>query len=238
MKYLLMCLFLYTGNCYAQTSSKTIIADGQAKVKIKPDVAILSLSVSKSDTIENAAMQKLNQEVQALSTILTKQGLDKSQIKIADYSIESNSYRDDNKKEFTASNTLKVELHVQEPVINQLLSAIEAQQLNDLEIAFDFRLSDSLKKKTRLLLVQQAITDAKANAVNIARALNVELKRIKQVAKKGDAILPYDNKIEFIRYTPPVVVEKLEDMRINSAFQQFEIEELDLTEEITIVYEI
>jgi uncharacterized protein YggE len=183
-------------------------------------------------------MQQLNQEVQQLARIMESQGFTKKQIKIADYSVSSSFDSEKKKREYTATNTLTVELHAQEQVINHMLTTIESEKLNDLDISFDYKLSDSLEKATHKLLVQQAIADAKANAETISEALKLELKRIKQVSKNGSALLYADTKIEYPLAPPPVVVEKLMDTRIGSSFQNFEVTEIDLSEEIIIIYEI
>lgn len=238
MKYLFLIFTLHASLCFGQTTLKTIVAEGNAKTRVKPDIALISLSIEKNDTSEALVMQQLNQEVEQLANMLEKQGFTKKQIKIADYSISSSFDSEKKKREYTAANSLTVEIHAQEQVINLILTTIEAEKLSDLDISFDYKLSDSLEKATRKLLVQQAIANAQANANNISQALKIELKRIRQVSKNGSPFLYADTKIEYTKFTPPVVVEKLMDTKIGSAFQNFEVTEIDLSEEITIVYEI
>jgi uncharacterized protein YggE len=224
-------------SAYSQsTSSNEITAEGGSKIKIKPDVAIFTLTVEKSDTIEKDAIKKLNLEVDELVKTLYSVGFTNSVIKIADYNISS-SLDDSNKKKYTASNVLKLEFGLDTKVIDALYKEIQEAGLSDLDVSYETQVSDSLEKNTRLILVQQALEDAKANAINISKSLNIKLINVKQVYKYKEESLDKPYRIETIKFTKPKFVDDAQ-VGSNTSFDKFEVADVELEEKITIVYEI
>jgi uncharacterized protein len=216
-------------------NTKDIIAEGGARMKISPDIATFTLTVEKTDTVETRAIEKLNQEVEALTKALVKIGFTHEAIRISDFDVSS-SVNDENQKKYTSSNALKLELTLDTKLINKIYNVLQTEKLSDLDIAFDTRISDSLEKKTRRLLVQRAIADAKANADNIAKALNIKIVGVKQVSKYAPALFD-QNKIEIVKFTPPQIVGDT-DIRYNTSFDKFQVEEVEIEEKITIIFEI
>ena len=213
-------------------------AEGGSKMKLRPDIAIFSLTVEKTDTIEKNAIKNLNIEIDALVKALYKLGFTNKTIKISDYDISSNNYRDEeDKKKYIASNALKLELEIDTKLIDALYGEIQKAELTDLDISFDTKVSDSLEKKTRLILVQQAIEDAKTNASNIAKSLDVKLVRVKQVSKYKEGLTNLAMEINLVKFTPPKVVSDTQIV-FNTSFDKFQVEDVELEEKITIVYEI
>lgn len=207
-------------------------------MKVRPDVAIFSLVVEKTDTIEKNAIKNLNVEIDALVNTLYKLGFTNKTIKISDYDVSSNSYRDDNdKKKYTASNSLKLEFQLDTKIIDALYKEIQEAGLSDLEISFDTKISDSLEKKIRVLLVRQAIEDAKDNANNIAKSLDIKLLRVRQVTKYREGLFNQTMEINMVKFTPPKVVGDTQIV-YNTSFDKFQVEDVELEEKITIVYEI
>jgi len=236
---LLFSLTFLTSTAFSQTKNTgEIIAEGGSKIKVRPDIAIFSLIVEKTDTIEKNAIKYLNIEIDALVNTLYKLGFTNKTIKISDYDVSSNNYRDDNdKKRYTATNSLKLEFILDTKLIDAVYKEIQEAELSDLEISFDTKVSDSLEKKTRILLVQQAIEDAKANANNIAKSLDVKLLRVRQVTKYREGLFNQTMEIDMVKFTPPKVVGDTQ-IAYNTSFDKFQVEDVELEEKITIVYEI
>ena len=234
---LLLGLTFFFSNIYSQSKNDNeIIAEGGSKIKVRPDLAILTLTVEKRDTIEKNAIKMLNLEIDELVKSLYKIGFTNKTIKISDYDISS--YQNDNeKKRYTASNILRVEFGLDTKLIDGLYKEIQQAELNDLDISFEAKVSDSLEKITRLKLVQEAIADAKLNATNISKALDIKLIRVKQVLKYKDGILGTPPVINQIKFTPPKVFADTQ-ISYNTSFDKFEVEDVELEEKITIVYEI
>ena len=231
---LFMILF---SNAYSQSQpTSEIVAEGGAKMKATPDLATFILTVEKLDTNEKAAIIQLNKAVDGLISSLSSIGFKNDNIKIASYDISSSVDRDDNKKTYTASNLLKINFRIDNKLIDALYSEVQQSGITDLDVSFETSLSDSLEKAIRLKLVQKAIADAKINAENMAAALGLRIGKVKQVQKYGAPMLE-DTKIEMVKFTPPVIKRDTEN-RFNTPFYKFEVEDVELDERITVIYEI
>lgn len=214
-----------------------ITAEGQAKMKVKPDIVIFTLSVEKEDTIEKNAIRLLNEEIQFLSQSLEKIGFPAKSIKISDYRVSTPGYNhDDQPKKYMASNTLKVEFWINNKLIDALYSEVQSKGFNDLDITYETKLSDSLERSVRTKLVQMAIEDAKANALNISKGLGLTIRKVKQVFKEN----PYSqlSLLTLSKFTPPKNSFAATDFSFKTPFDKFEVEETELEEKITIVYEV
>ncbi len=227
---------LLSTNAQSKNASE-MVAEGNAILKVKPDVAIFTLTVEKNDTIEKNVLKKLNDEIDFLVKSLYKIGFVNSSIKIADYNIESGIDYQDKKKRYTAKNSLKLEFNINTKIIDALYKEIEVAGINDLDVNYETKISDSLEKSTRSLLVRKAIADAQANAENIAQAINVKIIKVKQVLKYREAGLLSPADIKQVQFSPPVIKEDLE-ISSNTSFKEFELQEIEFEEKITLVYEI
>lgn len=242
--FVLISLFVFStglpvSGAFGQTKQTgEIVAEGGSKVKVGPDIAVITLTVEKTDSIEKHAIQNLNIEIEALVKSLNKLGFSNSAIKISEYDISSNSYRDDgDKKKYTASNILKLEFRLDSKVINAIYEEIQFAALSDLEVSFNAKVSAELEKKTRIALVQQAIEDARNNANTISKSLQIKLLRIRRVSKYREDLISPDSEIKQVQFTPPKVVG---DTKISyeTPFEKFQVEDVELEEKVTIVYEV
>lgn len=228
-------IILFTLSASAQIKpSNEIIVEGGAKIKIKPDLGIFTLTVQKSDTIEKVALSDLNKTVDGLIKSLNSIGLSNQNIKIADYDISSSI--EQRKKTYTVSNELQVDFRIDNKLIEAFYSEIQQAGIEDLDVSFTTNLSDSLENATRLKLVQKAIEDAKAKAANISQTLGIRIGKVKQVQKYGESLI-YSSKIEMVKFTPPVIKRDTQ-IKYNTAFDKIEVEDKELEERITIFFEI
>lgn len=228
-------LFYVSSYSQPQLSSNEIIAEGSAKMKVKPDIAVFTLTIDKSDTSEKRAIYKLNVAVDGLGKALNDIGISNSSIKISDYAVSSSYNQQTNRKTYAATNTLKLELEANNKLIDAIFNQIQKAGIQDLDIEFDSKLSDSLEKASRLTLVQLAIEDAKINSLVIAKALDVKLGSVKQVQKSATGTLLH--KIETAKFTAPQIKRDVEIM-YKTSFDKFELEEVELDEQITVIYTI
>lgn len=239
-KYILsfISFFLTIASFSQLANGNEIIADGTAKIRVKPDIALLMLSISKKDTSESKAIKKLNKEIDDLIKTLYKLGFTDKSIKIADYDISSSENDNNTIKTYEAKNSLNVKFGIDTKLINAFYNEVEASKLKDLDIRFETMISDSLEKATRQKIVQLAIDDAKQNAQNIAGALKIKLSGIKQVTK--NRYNEYKGTIarwEIVKFSPPKIVGATE-IKYSTSFDKFEVEEVELEESISIVFEI
>lgn len=223
-------------NSYSQTNNESLLtAEGIAKIKVTPDLAIFRITATKENTIEKTAIKELNQEIQKLQNVLLKLGFTESNIKISEYNISKSNYN--NKNEITVKNTLIINFVLNNKLIEAFYQEIQNESLEDLDIEFETQISEALELNTRQKLVKIAIDKAKNNAENMAIALNVKLNNVKKVSKyniQDDSSSPM--KVDEVKFKKPVIAKA--DEVVNTSFDKFQVEEIDLEETITIVYEI
>ena len=236
--FLLTALALFNFSAFSQNKKLAeITAEGSSRLKVKPDIVTFTLTIEKTDTIEKNVIKILNEEILSLSQSLEKLGFQNKSIKVSDYRVSS-SIDDDNKlKRYTASNILKVEFRLDNKLIDAFYNEIQINNFKDLDITYETGISDSLEKATRVLLVQLAIEDAKANAANISNKLGLTITKVKQVYKENARIQVMANEISFVKYTPPKIVGDT-DISYKTSFDKFQVEETELEEKITVVYEV
>ncbi|MBP4141894.1 SIMPL domain-containing protein [Flavobacterium sp. P4023] len=221
---------------FSQTKSgNELVAEGIAKTKIKPDLANFKITFTKQNTIEKTAIKDLNQEIEKLQNVLFKLGFTEKNVKISEYKISKDNY--ENRKEFSATNTLSVDFVLDNKRIEGFYQEIQNENLQDVDIEFETQISENLEKTTRQKLVQNAIIDAKNNAENIATALNVKINNVKQVSKYNLRDITYSSiKMDEVKFLKPRVASEM--MNPKTSFDKFEVMEVELEETINIVYEI
>jgi uncharacterized protein YggE len=233
-------LLVTTSFSYAQkaTNDDEIIVEGIAKTKVKPDVAIITLKIEKTDSIEKKALEKLNKEVDAIVKSLYKIGFTNTTIKISDYAVANSRNEENYKDKYVASTVLMLEFGLDTKLINDLYEQVQLEGHEDLDISFESKLSDSVEKLSRIKLVAQAINNAKENAAHISKALNVKLLGVKQASKNQDVFFERSAlyRVEDLKKAAPP--QRNDRMMFQSAFDKFEVQEIELEERITIIYRI
>lgn len=227
----LLCLFISSFSFAQSSTSNELVAGGNATMKVMPDIAVLSITVEKENAVEKKAIKELNEEVDKLITLLIKMGFSQKNIRISGYEIQKSEYSED--KKYKASNSLSIEFALDNKLLDAFYGELQSGDYNNIDVDFETKLSGELEKASKQKLVQLAIKDAKENAENIATTLGVKLKEIKSVTK-FTVSGPLERSASGIAYaaaammSPPKV----------TAFAKYEVEEKELEEDITIVYEI
>jgi uncharacterized protein len=214
-------------------SSNQLISTGYAKAKLKPDVAVFEFTIIKENTLEPEALKLLNLGANKLTTILLTLGFNKTQINISGYTLFATE-NESGRKLFRATNTLRVQFRLDNKTIDQVYRVIEKEKISDININFETKVSDSLEKATRARLTLLAIADAKNSAENISKGLDMKLGKVVQVQKYGEGSLE-SGKMEMIKFTPPM---KVTDEILKTSFSDFEVDDVELEEQITIIFEI
>ncbi|WP_116790048.1 SIMPL domain-containing protein [Flavobacterium psychrotrophum] len=234
-----LCLFLLlAATAFAQTPKQNgeLTAEGMSSIKVKPDVVKLTISVSKLNDSEKNALKELNEEVAKLEGFFTKAGLPKENIKIAGYNINDN-YRDEkDKKVYQANNSLNIEIKLDNRVLDALYGELNTGNYKDVSLDYETSLSGELQKKVRANLLDKAIADARQKADAIAKSLEVKILGIKHVSKYGRDIVAMANEV---KYQPLAAASmQVEAPRPATVFAKYEVQEIEETEQITIIYEI
>lgn len=219
---------------FSQTNSgNEIMAQGSSKTKVKPDLAYLRVTIEKENQVERNAIKELNEEIDKLQKVLFKIGFTEKNIKISDYKVSSNK-NDDNKKEYSATNTLSIDFSLNNKVIEAFYQEIQIENIKDLDVEFETKISAELENRVRQKLVQIAIADAKSYAENVANTLNVTINNVKQVSKFSPRdYFTASEKVSEMKFDKTMAASAPK-----TSFDKFEVEEIELEENITIVYEI
>ena len=143
--------------------------------------------------------------------------------------------------EVTATTIISIELLIDGKLIEKMYQEIQNENLADFTINFEARISATLEKEQRMILVKNAIANAKENALNMANALEIKLLNVKLVSKYA-----IDNDLYSIRTITELKHKNIgakdvkgeENENPNTLFDKFEVNEIELEETITIVYEI
>jgi uncharacterized protein YggE len=236
MRIITLLIFLsLTTQSFSQNNSGEITASGTAKTKVKPDVAMITFVVEKQDPEESKALKNLNEEVDRLAAILNKMGFTTSHIRIARYAV-SDEEDNNGSKTYVATNSLVLKFPLDNKLIDRVFSAVEEEKLKDLNLDLETMLSDSLEKAVRAQLMVMAVQNAQVSAGNIAKALGVKLGKVKHASKYGEVYQGDLRMYEMVKFTPPkgMDVAYLHD----TSFKDFEVQEVEIEEQINIVYEI
>ena len=230
-------LLIFTVAAFSQANrSNELTAEGIAKTKVKPDLASFRITVTKHNAIEKTAIKDLNLEIGKLQNVLLKLGFTDKNIKISEYKVSKNDYNNSN--EVMATNTLAVNFLLDNKRIEGFYQEIQNESLQDLDIDFETQISEDLEKKTRQKLVKTAIENAKENAENIANALEVKLFAVKEVSKYNQRDFQTQRIAGEAIKTVLLPMKSKEVINPVSSFDKFEVQEVELEETITIVYEI
>lgn len=206
---------------------------GKGKLSVAPDIIILSFDASAQEWEYEATVSALNRKVEALRTIIEGVGVKRTSLKTKDFSIRKDTtYNRKTEKHdfngFRASHDLELELPLDKSIINSLLGQI-AKGMDNLDFRIAFGVKDASQQQQQLIL--QAISKAKENATLIAGATGVELKEILDIDYSFRELT-----IRSQRYDYPVYEADM--MTTYDATPDFEPDDIDVTETITITWRI
>lgn len=81
-----------------------------------------------------------------------------------------------------------------------------------------------------------AVGDAKNNAENISKTLNINFDYVKQLSKYIERIFNYNLKVDQVKLLKAIIANEM--INDSSSFGKFNIVNIELEEKIIIVYEI
>lgn len=157
---------------------------GEGRLSLTPDIVIIRLPVEATAEDYSGTIDFLNQKVNIVHNILTKNNIEKSKLKTTNFDIRENweYYKDKRMKPkllgYIASHDLKLEI----PLNNELISSV----LTDLSksntgISFTLSFDVSEKEQYNKALIKNAVLDAKESAEVLATASGIKLKEIVKI---------------------------------------------------------
>ncbi|XLQ20225.1 MAG: SIMPL domain-containing protein [Candidatus Moraniibacteriota bacterium] len=168
----------------------TIAVDGSSETFVKPDTASVSFSITKKAPTTDAAMNSVNERMDALVTELTTIGIAEEDIKTTNYSVRPEYSYNDGKQTFEGyrvTQSITVVIRDLDNVSDVLATVNSAGVDNVSQLTFYVDDADEINEQLR----EEAINDAKANAKQLAKDLGVTLNEI-----VGYSQYDYNNNIE------------------------------------------
>lgn len=166
--------------------SSTFDANGEGKVIVIPDQAVVSMGVQEEGFNLKQVQEAVNKKMVSVSSSLKELGIKTDDIKTTGY----NYYPDyNNKNKYTAYASVRVVIRDMEDV-SPVMDLIGTLGLDDVS-GPTFGLSDDLMEKTTKEARTIAIEKAKANAEELAGIAGMSLGRIVNIVEGGNRPQPY-----------------------------------------------
>lgn len=206
---------------------------GRGKLSVTPDIIILSFEAMAQEWEYGKTINTLNRKVEELRQIMTQQGLERSSLKTKGFGIlkETTWNKKTERHEFNgfrATHSLELELPLDKTLINSLLSQL-AKRLDNLDFGIAFGVKDPSGQQQKLIL--DAIHQAKESAALIAGATGVELLEILHIDYSFRELLIRSQRHDYPLY-------EADAMSTYDAAPDFEPDDIDLTETVTITWRI
>ncbi|MHA8066105.1 SIMPL domain-containing protein [Aquirufa sp. ROCK2-A2] len=240
----LSCITLFSNSLYAQSNSNSngLTVEGKAIMKVKPDLSVITLNIVQRDSLENKAINKLNEQNNNLIKLLNGLEIKKDQIRIGDYSISSErNYLPNSPNEsylvHVSRNNLIIEIPSNMKVIDTFYKKMADSDFSEVGIQIEHKISKELEVSLRNTLSKMAIEDAKAQANSIISNLNAKLGPVITVYKGNANVAAERNSRKEI--APELYIPKpMSNDIAPSPFASLELNEIEIEERITLVFQI
>jgi uncharacterized protein YggE len=154
---------------------RVIRVQGEGKVSVEPDLAVLTFSVQVKHPEYAGCSNALNANVARLRRDLAACGIESARVKTMNLNIAVDTAYEEGRTKFVgfqASHTLRVEIPADKDLLNRVFLAI-AQGNSDAQVQIAFSVKDQAALLRQSL--EQAVKTATENAQILARAANVKL---------------------------------------------------------------
>jgi uncharacterized protein len=165
------------------TNNTTLSVPGSATTNLKPDKVILNLGVETSNHTANAALNTNSLIMNKLLNALLSVGLKQNETSTSAFSISPNYNYSQGRNTitgFTATNSLQIDSSSINDTAKWIDTAIAAGANNVNNVAFT--LSDKKLEKTKNLLINEAISNARSKADIAASSLGLKVVGVKSAS--------------------------------------------------------
>ena len=221
---------------FAQTAEKsTINIVGDAELKVLPDVVVFSVTVFAVHNVLNESVKKLNEETTSLTALLEKMGFTKEQMRIAGFSVQQEWEYENSKsvmKGYRATQHINLRFSADKDKLARLMEAFTAEGRRQFSTFYTPQLSEKVQRETEQKLIVLAMNRARENAEVIARQAGQRIVRV------GEINYHIDRKIVETEHMNVKADYMVPDESKESilTFQQIDLQEITLTERITITF--
>jgi uncharacterized protein len=181
---------------FGQAQPRTINVTGNAQVILAPDIAYVSIGVHTEAPAAKDAVASSNTQTQAVIDAIKSQGVDAKDIQTTNFSVYQQTKTGPNGENlgtyFSTDNTVYVTMHDLTKIGNILDAAVAAGANNIYGITFDVQNKEAATQSGR----DQAMTDAQAQAEQLAKAAGATLGAVQSISYYSNPPTPiyYDNK--------------------------------------------
>lgn len=212
---------------------KTIKVTGRGRLKLRPDIIRLTLTLSGVESTYDAALGTSSNNTNRLAEAFQTVGFSREDLKTQTFSIstEYEGYEENGnwKQRFLGYrylHVLQIEFDAHNALPGQALTALADCQVNaELQISYTVRDTEAAKNQ----LLGKAIADAGEKACVLAEAAGVTLKAIQSIDYGGGAynfeVRPMDS------LARPLAAKASYDLNI-------EPEDIDVSDTVTVTWEI
>ncbi len=158
-------------------SRRTLTVRGRGTALAEPDLVVLAFGVAGRDPSYSAAVEKLNERVEALRGDLEGEGVDRTELKTTSFDVRVERRFDDGKKEYVflahrASHRIRLELDLDNELLNRVLRRV-AQSASEATVSISFGVSDreTLRRKAMRIAVADALETARLLAESTGTSL-------------------------------------------------------------------
>lgn len=216
-----------------QTGNQTpgmLEVQGTGRMQVQPDQTLVMVNVVSSNTEAGRAVQVVTERVEQLLKKLQDAGFKKEEIKTSQFYLnENNEWRDGRmfRNGYTASQTMEIKFGLDAKRMTSLTTVFAGTQ-EGVTFQFSFGMTDKLRQQVKEELIRKAIQDAREKASVIARTTNIRLGSIRKIDYGAQPAIPYGPMME-MRSSKAM-------MNDQAQFPQTEIQYIELTDEIRIVW--
>jgi uncharacterized protein len=232
MRKTIICLFVLitSFSAFSQTKIESV---GQAALSVKPDIGVLSLSLTSIKPDVSASVEDLNAETSQITKQLSKLNLDDFKLSTANFAVRLNRIFDQRGKfrdsGYVATQRLIVEFKNTKENIAKVLSSFSGDY-SSLNFSFSFKASDALRASTEKRIAELATKDAIEKAGILAGTAKLSLGKILEI-KHG----------RFAGGNPPITLSGGLNEVVYSSYggnQGFEAQDLMFTDSVLVIVEL
>lgn len=167
----------------AQTKAPSIEVQGEASLKVKPDLAVVTISFNAMNMVFNKAIKDVNAKNETLIKQLEKSGFKNTEIKSSAFTAGKNIIWSRDRSidsGYVATQTVIVEFPYNKERVTKLVESFTESTIG-LEFSFNFILSEAKTKEVKNKLIELSILNAKEKAEIIAKTSVVKLNAIQSI---------------------------------------------------------
>ncbi len=180
-------LFLSLTTFGQDKEKPTVTVTGVARVTVKPDLGVLSISVSEIKPKMGDAIKALGDKSNYYNDLLKKLGFNEKDIKTTSFAVSKNRVYIDNEyvdSGYVASQNIRLEFAYDQKILQKIVSEFSKSE-KPIDFSFDFELSELLKQKVQTQIIDFAVKDGNEKANGIAKSAGLKLLKIKDITYGG-----------------------------------------------------